>query len=307
MPPAPGQGGPAWDADDVSLLGTGPMGAPIAAHLIDQLGAVTVWNRTASRAAALQRQGARLAANPAAAARPLVLTVLPDLPQVREVLDGPQGLLAGWRARGVQSPTLVVHGTVSPVAVRAFAEELAAEHGITVLDAPLSGGTAGAERGALVVMVGGAQQAVDRVTPVFRCFARSVQHLGASGAGAAAKLCNQVVVAATVTAISEALVLAEGQGLDVRQVLDVLGWGLADSEVLRQKTSRWANGDYAGGGSAVNQLKDLRFVREAAAAVGAATPLTEVVEELFAEVVDQGQGALDHTVVHQALQRRAGL
>src|SRR3954451_2334512 len=249
----------------VSLLGLGRMGEPIARRLLPALGSLTVWNRTPAKAAALSHAGARVAASPAEAAAPVTLSVLTDLGDVEEVLGGEDGLMAGWAAAGVQRPVLVVHGTVSPVGVATLAERLA-EAGIDVVDAPLSGGVAGAESGALSVMVGGTDAAVSRAWPVLTLVGSTVRHLGPSGAGETAKACNQVVVAATVTALAEALVLADATGIDRTRLLELLGGGLADSEVLRQKRERWISGDFHGGGSAFNQLKDLRFVAETASA-----------------------------------------
>jgi 2-hydroxy-3-oxopropionate reductase len=199
---------------------------------------------------------------------------------------------------------LVVHGTVSPVGVAALAARLAAA-GIDVVDAPLSGGVAGAESGALSVMIGGSDEAVARVWPVLSLVGTTVRHLGPSGAGETAKACNQVVVAATVTALSEALVLADASGIDRTQLLELLGGGLAGSEVLRQKRNRWLDGDFLGGGSSANQLKDLRFVAEAAAARGLALPVAATLRDVFERVVADGDGALDHAAVELSLARHA--
>ena len=155
---------------------------------------------------------------------------------------------------------------------QAGAERLAGD-GIGVVDAPLSGGVAGAESGALSVMVGGSDDAVGRVWPVLTLVGSTVRHLGPSGAREVAKACNQVVVAATVTALSEALVLADAGGIDRAELLELLGGGLAGSEVLRQKRDRWLSGEFHGGGSSANQLKDLRFVTETASARGLTLPL----------------------------------
>src|SRR3954453_3252335 len=240
----------------VSLLGLGRMGQPIARRLLTALGSLTVWNRTSAKAEALGHAGARVAARPAEAAAPVTLSVLTDLADVEEVLAGEDGLIAGWAAAGVQRPALVVHGTVSPVAVAALAQR-PTKAGFDVVDAPLSGGVAGAESGALSVMVGGTDDAVRRVWPVLSLVGSTVRHLGPSGAGETAKACNQVVVAATVTALAEALVLADASGIDRTELLELLGGGLAGSEVLRQKSDRWRTGDFHGGGSSANQLKDL--------------------------------------------------
>jgi 3-hydroxyisobutyrate dehydrogenase-like beta-hydroxyacid dehydrogenase len=288
----------------VSLLGLGRMGAPIALRLLTALGSLTVWNRTAAKAAVLDRAGARVAASPAEAAAPVTLSVLTDLGDVEEVLAGDRGLIAGWAAARVQRPVLVVHGTVSPVGVAALARRLATA-GIDVVDAPLSGGVAGAESGALSVMVGGTDDAVSRVWPVLSLVGSTVRHLGPSGAGETAKACNQVVVAATVAALAEALVLADISGIDRAALLELLGGGLADSEVLRQKRTRWLTGDFHGGGSMTNQLKDLRFVAEAASERGLTLPVAATLRTLFEQAIADGDGELDHAGVELTVARHA--
>jgi 3-hydroxyisobutyrate dehydrogenase-like beta-hydroxyacid dehydrogenase len=291
-------------APDVSLLGLGRMGEPIARRLLAGLGSLTVWNRTPTKAEALRSAGARVVTRPADAAAAVTLTVLTDLADVEELLDGEDGLLAGWAATGVPRPVLVVHGTVSPVGVAALAERLAGA-GIDVVDAPVSGGVPGAESGALSVMVGGTPEAVDRAWPVLSLVGSTVRHLGPPGAGEVAKACNQVVVAGTIGALSEALLLADANGIDRGQLLELLGGGLAGSEVLRQKRDRWLTGDYEGGGSTANQLKDLRFVAETAAAAGLTLPIAATLRAVFEQAVDDGEGDLDHSGVALSLARHA--
>ncbi|MGY3567746.1 NAD(P)-dependent oxidoreductase [Sinomonas sp. RB5] len=289
----------------VSLLGLGRMGLPIAERLLDSLGTLTVWNRTASKADALAARGARLAAAPADAAADVALTVLTDLSDVRDVLHGEDGLLAGWRRARTDRPVLVVHGTVSPTGVAELAEELAMD-GIGVVDAPLSGGVAGAESGTLSVMVGGQDWAVTKAMPVLENVGSTVVHFGGPGTGEIAKACNQVIVASTVTAISEALVLADAWGLDRAQLLRILGGGLANSEVLRQKRDRWLTGDFTGGGSAVNQLKDLRFAADTAAGKGLRLPVSLTLKDVFEQMINEGLGDLDHSAVELTIAGTTG-
>ena len=284
----------------VSLLGLGRMGMPIAERLLASDGRLTVWNRTVSKADALAALGARVAPTPAGAASDITLTVLTDLSDVKEVLSGEDGLLAGWQAANVRRPILVVHGTVSPTGIASLAEELAHE-GIGVVDAPLSGGVAGAESGALSVMVGGEGWAVAKAMPVLRTVGSTVVHFGPPGAGEIAKACNQVVVASTVAAISESLVLADACGLDRAQLLRILAGGLADSEVLRQKRDRWLERDFSGGGSAANQLKDLRFAADTAMAKGLTLPVSLTLKQAFEQMISEGLGDLDHSAIELTL------
>src|SRR3954451_12340003 len=156
----------------VSVLGLGPMGDPIARNLLRKLGPITVWNRTATKAQALEGLGASIATTPRDAAMEVTLTVLPDLPQVEGLLHGETGLLAGWRDRGMASPVLVVHGTVSPVAASALGRRLFEQHGVRLIDAPLSGGTVGAEAGALSIMVGGDAATAATLMPLFELYGK---------------------------------------------------------------------------------------------------------------------------------------
>ncbi|WP_235480345.1 NAD(P)-dependent oxidoreductase [Leifsonia sp. Leaf264] len=291
-------------APAVSLLGLGRMGEPIARRLLASLGELTVWNRSIGKADALVEAGALLAPTPAEAAATVTLTVLTDLDDVEQLLGGPDGLLAGWQAHGVEHPVLVVHGTVSPVGIAALGARLA-DHGVEVVDAPLSGGVAGAESGALSVMVGGAPDAVARAWPVLDAVGSTVIHLGALGTGETAKACNQVVVAATVTALSEALVLADASGIDRGALLRLFEGGLGSSEVLRQKKERWLSSDFAGGGSSSNQLKDLLFVTETARSHGLVLPVAVTLTDVFERAVRDGDGELDHSAIELSIARLA--
>ena len=283
----------------VSLLGTGPMGAPIARNIVDAGVPLTLWNRTLQKAEAIG--GGTVALRPAEAAADVVLTVLPDLPQVEALLDGNDGLLAGWAQACVVEPVLVIHGTVSPTAVAAFAARCKSLYGVVVIDAPLSGGTIGAEQGRLSVMAGGPGNAVQWLTPLFELYSSTVMWFGEAGAGSIVKACNQIVVAATVAALSESMALAKASGLDLDKVQAILNGGLANSEVLQQKGARWITGDFDGGGSAKNQLKDLRFVTEAAAEAGLSLPVANTLASEFDTMVTEGLGDLDHTGIYLSI------
>ncbi|MGX1163009.1 2-hydroxy-3-oxopropionate reductase [Arthrobacter sp. SLBN-100] len=283
----------------VALLGTGPMGAPIARNILNHGVPLTLWNRTPEKALAIE--GAVVAASPADAARDIVLTVLPDLPQVEALLHGDDGLLKGWQTAGTEHPILVIHGTVSPVAVAEFADRCQRSWGVTLVDAPLSGGTIGAEEGRLSIMAGGPKAAVERLAPLFELYGSTAVWFGDTGAGSTVKACNQIVVAATVTALAEAMALAAGSNLDLEKVQAVLAGGLANSEVLAQKGRRWIDQDFEGGGSAKNQLKDLRFIAEIAGHNGLELPLAACLQNAFEDMVAAGDGDLDHTGIYRTI------
>jgi 2-hydroxy-3-oxopropionate reductase len=175
-----------------------------------------------------------------------------------------------------------------------------------LVDAPVSGGDVGAEQATLSIMVGGDRDAFARVRPLLEAMGTTVDHLGPLGAGQLAKACNQVVVAATITALSEALVLARGGGLDPRRVFAVLAGGLAGSRVLELKGPKMVEGDFRPGGAAAFQHKDLGFALAAARAEGVALPLTALVDQLFGAARWGGFGGDDHSVVVRVIERLSG-
>jgi 2-hydroxy-3-oxopropionate reductase len=285
--------GPRREPEPVGFIGLGRMGRPMARHLVRAGRRVVVWNRSAGPAAELAAAGAEAAA--------VVITMLPDLPQVEQVLSGEDGLLRAMR----QGSVLVVMGTVSPVGVRELGGRLEAV-GVWVVDAPVSGGDVGAEEATLSIMVGGRVEDVDRVRPLFAAMGTTVDHLGPLGAGQLAKACNQVVVAATLTALAEALVLARKGGLDPRRVFALLAGGLAGSRVLELKGEKLLRHDFRPGGAAAFQHKDLGFALAAARDEGVALPLTALVDQLYGAVRWSGLGEDDHAVILCVLERLAG-
>jgi 2-hydroxy-3-oxopropionate reductase len=195
---------------------------------------------------------------------------------------------------------LVVLSTTSPEKIRALAGRLA-PWGITVVDAAMSGGDAGARAGTLSLMVGASAETFNEVLPLLRTFATTIENMGPTGAGAAAKLCNQIVVAGTLVSLAEALDLARRAGLSDQQLVGVLKGGLASSAVLDLKAAKFLERNYDLGGSAVNQLKDLRYAVALGDAVGARLALAREAAALFEDVVQSGFGDLDHAVVQELL------
>ncbi|MFC7457762.1 NAD(P)-dependent oxidoreductase [Brachybacterium sp. GCM10030267] len=282
------------DHPRTAVLGLGPMGHPIAANLVAAApDSVVVWNRTPARADDLVAAGARRAETLAHAAAPVILSVLPDVAQLRERLDAETR--AAWGAAGAR---LVIMSTTGPDTVRSLADELAAD-GISVVDAPMSGGIAGADAGTLSIMIGGAEADVTAVRPVLEIIGGAVEHLGPLGSGAVAKLCNQIVVGGTLAALGEALALARRSGLDAEQVVELLGSGLARSEVLSQKKQKLLSREYSSGGSTINQVKDLRYATAAADRAALPARLLPVLLEQFTEAVEQGHGDEDHAAIQE--------
>lgn len=287
----------------VAFLGLGRMGLPMSRHLAAAGFGVQAWNRSPKQVDAPAGGDYRMTGTPAEAARgaQVVVTMLPDIAEVEQVCAGDTGVLAGAEPGTV----LVVMGTVSPVAVRGWAASVAGS-GVRVVDAPVSGGDVGAVDGTLSVMVGGDPADVERVRPVLEPMAGRVRHLGPLGAGQLAKACNQVVVATTLAALGEAVVLGRRGGLDVGELLDVLAGGLAGSRALEVKRDLLTSGSYVPGGSAAFQHKDLGFALEAARSEGVALPVTAVVDQLFGALRWTGHGEDDHSGVVQVIEALSG-
>jgi 2-hydroxy-3-oxopropionate reductase len=258
---------------------------------------VLAWNRSPAAREAAAADGIPVTDNLAEVGRrcTTVLTVLPDLPDVVAVLTG--GLLG----EGSVLRTVVIMGTVSPIAVAELPPRFP---GLQVVDAPISGGVAGAREARLSIMVGGPDDAVAELVPLFDALSQTTVHFGPLGTGSLAKACNQLVVAATITALAEAVHLAQAHGVRAGPLLDVLAGGLASSEVLTQKRSSLSSGDHHGEGVARYMVKDLTFVDAAATQGGVTLPLAETTRGLFKALDDAGLGDLDISVVLEWLDRR---
>ena len=287
----------------IGVIGTGIMGAPMARNLLRAGHAVTVHNRTRARAEALVADGATVADSPAAVARgvEVVVTMLPDSPEVEAVMSGPEGVLAG-AAPGLLAIDM---STISPAVARRLAAR-AAEAGVGFLDAPVSGGEQGAIAGTLSIMVGGDREAFARAAPVFAALGRQVTYMGGPGHGQMTKLVNQVVGATTLAAVAEGVLLAERAGLDPEAVVQAVGAGAAASWMLREQAPRMQRRDFAPGFMVRLQLKDLRLALEAAKQLGVPLPTTAVVHLLLNAVEAQGGGALGTQAIVTALEALAG-
>jgi 2-hydroxy-3-oxopropionate reductase len=291
------------------FVGLGSMGAPmalqLAARCAERGDRLLVWNRSSGRDAAVLAAGAEAAPDPArlAAACDVVVVMLPDLRQLIELTDGPAGLLAD-----IRSPTvLVICSSVAPDGARDYAAHASELTGglVQVVDAPVSGGPEGAGTGTLAIMAGGSADAVAAAWPALVSMGTTVRHLGPIGSGSLAKACNQMVVAATMIALSEASVLAESAGVDVAGLLDVLGGGYASSRLLEVKKDSLISRTYAPAGKAEYMVKDLQFVRAEAARTGAALSQAELSLATFTAASDAGLGDQDMSVVHHLIRQRS--
>jgi 3-hydroxyisobutyrate dehydrogenase len=290
-------------SESIGFIGLGIMGRGMAHNLLRAGFDLCVWNRTAARVQPLAAAGARTAESPADVARQsdVVLVCVSDTPDVEAVVLGPQGV-----AEGASPGTLVVDlSTISPQATRAMAARLRAA-GIHHLDAPVSGGSEGAEKGTLSIMVGGDAAQVARAMPVFQAIGRVVTHVGESGAGQTVKLVNQILVVVTMLGVSEALLFAEAGGLDLRKTLDAVSQGAAGSWMLSHRGPQAIARDWRPGFTIDLQQKDLRLVLEAASQLGVPLLGTGLVHQLYRTLQQHGLGGDGNHALVRALEHLAG-
>ncbi|WP_230718321.1 NAD(P)-dependent oxidoreductase [Martelella mediterranea] len=284
----------------IAILGTGLMGAPMALNLIKEGFTVTVWNRSPGKTAALEAAGAVRAETPALAAadKDVVIIMVTDGSAVRDVLFS-QGA-AEHMSRGA---TVIDMSSIRPAEARDHARRLA-EMGIGHIDAPVSGGTRGAETGSLAIMAGGEEAVFAGVGKIFDAMGHAIL-LGPPGSGQFAKLANQAIVAITVGAVAEATLMVREAGIDPERFRAVLKGGFADSVILQQHGARMQAGDFAPGGRSSLQLKDLENVLAECEAMGLSLPLTTLQRDRFSELVNRlGGGDLDHAALFLELLNR---
>jgi len=284
----------------LGYVGVGTMGRGMVANLISAGHPPTIWNRTPSRTEGLD---ATTAATPAevGAASDIVFICVSDTPDVEEVVFGLDGIIHGLAPGGL----IVDHSTISPTATRQFAER-AAQAGVGWIDAPVSGGSEGAERGTLAVMAGGSPGQLERARPFMEAYSRSIVHVGDDpGAGQMVKAVNQVLVVLNALAVSEALVLAEAAGLDLSTTLSAVEGGAAGSWMLSNRGPQMIEGDWAPGFTIDLQQKDLNLVLEAAETLGVPLPGTEMVHHMYQRLQDRGLGAEGNHALIKALRDRS--
>ncbi len=288
----------------VGFCGLGTMGGAMAANLRRAGFPLTVWNRSAGRAAELLELRAVQGASPAAVAEAseVVVICVSDSPDVEAVLFGPEGVSAG------ASPgTLVVDcSTISPTASRDFAARLAAQ-GVAMVDAPVSGGSEGAQKATLTIMVGGEPADVERARPVLEAMGRSVTHMGPLGAGQATKAVNQVMLCGTYLGVAEGLVLAIRAGLDPEQVVKALGGGAAASWVLENRSGGMIADEYPLGFKVSLHLKDVMIALAMARESGVALPVAAMAAQIENGLVAQGHGDDDVSALARAIRAWSGL
>jgi 2-hydroxy-3-oxopropionate reductase len=282
-------------SQSVGFIGLGIMGRPMARHLLEAGFPLAVHSRSPGPVDELVSAGATRCESPreVAAASDVVVTMLPDTPDVELVLLGERGV-----RDGIRSGSLVVDmSTIDPIAARRIARTLS-ESGAGMVDAPVSGGEKGAVEGTLSIMVGGRHEDVARAMPLFRAMGTTIVHVGEAGAGQVAKACNQLVVASTIQAVAEALALAERASVDPRKVREALLGGFAGSKILEIHGQRMIDRSFTPGFRARLHLKDAGIVREVAGELESPVRAFEVVADALARLVEAGGGELDHSALY---------
>jgi 2-hydroxy-3-oxopropionate reductase len=278
--------------ETVGFIGLGVMGAPMARNLVEAGHPLVVHSRSRGPIDELSAAGAEPASSPREVAEraAVVITMLPDSPAVEDVVLGSDGVLEGASEGDLLIDMSTIHPTVS-VAIA----EAGRERGVGVLDAPVSGGDVGARDATLSIMVGGEQSDVERAQPLFEALGKTIIHVGEHGAGQVVKACNQVVVAVTIAAVSEALVLGSKAGVEPERILDVLGGGLAANRVMEMRRRNFLEHDFAPGFRIDLHHKDLDIALESGSEYGVPLPVTGLVQQGFRALRAKGHGGDDHS------------
>ncbi len=289
---------------NVAFIGLGIMGRPMALNLLRAGHALWVHGRRPETMAPLAEAGATACASPAEAARhaEVSIVMVSDTPDVEQVIFGDFGIVHGARA----GSAVVDMSTISPGAARAFAAELR-QGGVEMLDAPVSGGEAGAIAATLSIMAGGRPEVFERVRPLFEAMGRNIVLVGGNGAGQVAKACNQVVIAATLQGVAEALTLARRSGVDAARVREALMGGFAGSRILEVHGKRMIERDFRPGFKSRLHQKDLNIVMQAARELGLALPGAALSMQYMNALVGSGDGEFDSAALVKIVERMSGL
>lgn len=289
--------------EKIGFIGLGIMGKPMSIHLLKAGYQVTVL-KSSGAAEALSTQGARLAESPKALAEDsdIVITCVPDSPEVESVVLGEQGV-----ADGVSEGNLFIDmSTISPAST-AKIYRILADKGVEALDAPVSGGEGGAKSASLSIMVGGTQAAFDRAMPVFEKMGKNIVRIGESGAGQVTKACNQVVVGLTIQAVAEALNLAKKAGVDVARVREALLGGFAQSRIMDIHGQRFLDGNYQPGFKVKLHRKDMNIALQTGKDLSVPLPGSSLVAAQMDALIGSGNADLDHSALALLIGQLSGI
>jgi 2-hydroxy-3-oxopropionate reductase len=288
----------------IGFIGLGIMGKPMALNLVNAGFGLTVYNRSQASVDELVAAGATAAGSSrqVAESSDIIITMLPNSPDVELVVLGDNGILDGARP----GQLLIDMSTINPLVSQTVGGELA-KRSAAMLDAPVSGGEQGAIDGILSIMVGGEGADVETARPLFDVMGRTMTHMGPLGSGGFTKLANQIIVAINLSAIGEALVFGARSGVDPGKMIQALSGGMASSRCLEMKGSKILAGDFAPGFKIDLHAKDLRLVHQAADALGVPIPTTALVEQYFSALRTREKGREDHSAVIQFFEELAGI
>lgn len=288
----------------VGYIGLGLMGKSIARNILKAGFPVVVHNRSAASVDELVSEGATRAGSPAEVAKQVdvVLTNLPDSPDVEKVVLGAKGILEAAHPGLI----FVDNSSIKPATARMLAQKLIAK-GTMALDAPVSGGDIGAKNGTLTIMVGGPAEALEKVMPIFTAMGKTVTHVGDSGAGQVAKAANQIMVAAQMAAMGELLIFSRKAGVDPQKVVEAIKTGAAQCWTLDVKPPRLFAGNRNPGFKSYMMLKDLKIIMETAREYDIPLPSATENTKLFQQMIDMGMGELDNSAVLGVIEHMAGV
>jgi 2-hydroxy-3-oxopropionate reductase len=288
----------------IGFIGLGIMGKPMARNLMKAGYPIVVHNRSRGKVEELVKEGASAAvsAKEVAAEVDVIITMLPNSPDVELVALGPDGIKAGARS----GQLFIDMSTINPVVSQRIGHDLSAI-GVAMVDAPVSGGEKGAIEATLSIMAGGDPKDFERALPIFNALGKTITHMGPLGSGGFTKLANQIIVAINLTAMGEALVFGAKAGVDPQKMIRALSGGLAGSKCLDQKSEKILTGDFSPGFKIDLHSKDLNLITDAARSTGAPVPMAALVEQLFSALRVRGRGGLDHSGIITLFEDLAGV
>ncbi|MFC1857836.1 NAD(P)-dependent oxidoreductase [Thermodesulfobacteriota bacterium] len=289
---------------NVAFIGLGTMGTPMALNILKRGHVLTVHNRTREREAPLVKAGASRAASPKEAAEgsEVIITCVSDTPDVETVVLGENGVIHGVRCGAV----VVDMSTISPAATRKIAAALG-QKGVNMIDAPVSGGSEGAQKGTLSIMVGGAAEDVEKIEPVLKTMGKTITHVGSIGAGQLTKAINQIVLAGTYWSVAEGIALGMKAGLDMEKVIQAVGGGAAGSWALTNRSGNMINNAYPLGFRVTLHRKDLNIALEVARELGVTMPVAAFVEQVETGLVTRGFGDEDISAIARSVREQSGI
>lgn len=289
--------------EKIGFIGLGIMGRPMSLHLLKGGHEVTVLSSSGA-AAELKAAGAQLVDTPRQVAEnsEVVITCVPDSPEVEAVVLGPDGVLEGMSA----GKLFIDMSTIAPATAMKVYEAMQ-EKGVEALDAPVSGGEGGAKGATLSIMAGGSQAAFDRALPIFEKMGKNIVRIGEAGSGQVTKACNQIVVGMTIQAVAEALNLAKKAGVDVAKVREALLGGFAQSTILNVHGQRFLDGNFQPGFKTVLHRKDMNIALQTGKDLSVPLPGSALVASQMDAIIAQGDGELDHSALALLLGRMAGM